>query len=73
MAEPRDRKSGKDVGSDSPASKETADRNRPSSQADGDPGPEETKESDKLRGEGRGSAPRTGTARGEDEATVHEE
>lgn len=116
MADRKQDKSGKDVGSDSPASKEAAeqtksgqqgaprgegeaggsdrqppqssgrsgpgpkpsatksfdDANRPSSQADGDPGPEQTRESDRLQGEGRGSAPRTGNARGEDEATVHE-
>lgn len=54
------------------ATKSFDDENRPSKQADGDPGPEQVEKSDRLQGEGRGSRPRTGPARGEDEATVHE-
>lgn len=117
MAEPHTpNKRAKDVGSDSPASKEAAEQtrsgmqgsprgegekggsdrqpsqssgrsgpgpeaqarkgydegSRPSEQGDGSPSPERVAESDSVQGESRGSSPRTETARGEDEATVHE-
>lgn len=54
------------------ATKSFDDENRPSAQGDGDASPENIKERDNVQGEGRNTAPRTGTARGEDEATVHE-
>lgn len=45
---------------------------RPSDQGEGDPKPERVKERDSLQGQGRGAGGQQESARGEDEATVHE-